>query len=257
MGDADDAARREALEQINAFEPRVVAAAGASATSILLEAMPETPIVFFMVPNALDAAFVSADKTVGRCVGGVSSDPSPADQIEWVRKTQPSCRRIAIPHSDRCGRTAQALAEAAQRASLGAVQMVGEKDKFPALLEALNDSNCDGVLMIPDGQLYNAPNVQQLLLWGVRNKRPIWTFSENIVKAGAFSGQSCDADAVARAAADMVAKVIAADTPPKLGVEYAATPARSVNVRTGEMIGVPLTGAVADVVRFGEQERAP
>jgi len=55
----------------------------------------------------------------------------------------------------------------------------------------LNKADYDSVLMVPDVQVFNAASVKRLLLWGVRQKTPVWGFSENVIKAGALAGQYC------------------------------------------------------------------
>jgi len=255
LPDGDDAARRAVLDRVESFKPSLVATAGTAVTTTVTGALPEIPTLFFMVPNAPDVSPAGDGAAPGACLGGVSSDPSPAHQMDWIRRSGPNCQRIAILHSDRCLKTVQALEDAAQHADLTIVRVAAAKDRFRDGLDSLAKSGCDGVLMIPDAQVYNAPNVQQLLLWGIRNKKPVWAFSENVVKAGAFAGQHADAANVGRTAATLIEQVARSPRPAYVGVRYADAPSRSVNMRTAEIIGAD-AGALqtdAQITPLGEQ----
>ena len=133
------------------------------------------------------------------------------------------------------------------------------RDEFPAAIEALNNSQYNGVLMIPDAQVYNSPNVERLLLWGVRNKKAVWTFSENVVAAGALAGLYCDPAKVGVQAAELIRNIVRHDEIAASGLHYPHSLGEAirgaVNVHTAEMIGAPLDERiVADgVTRVGGQ----
>ena len=95
----DREARREAFQRLRELKPDVIAASGGSMTQGVLEAVPNVPVVFYMVPNALDAPFLRANTPHRDRLAGVTSDVAPTGQIAWIQRTHPSCMRVAVLHS--------------------------------------------------------------------------------------------------------------------------------------------------------------
>jgi ABC-type uncharacterized transport system substrate-binding protein len=170
-------------------------------------------------------------------VAGVTSDIDPVVQAEWVALTRPGTNRLAVLYSARTRRTAEAIRRAGSARRLEVQLISADRDAFPQAIDALNRSDCDGVLMIPDAGVYNSPNVQRLLLWGARRNTPIWAFSANVLKAGAYSGLYCDSRSVGLQAARIVRQVAQGTPPDRIGVEYPRAIERAINLHTAEMIG--------------------
>lgn len=234
----DLASQPETLARIKSLRPGVVATAGVDLTRSALDALPGVPIIYFLVPNVLDAPFASHE--LARPVCGVTSDVDPAEQIRWVAHATPKPRRIALLHSVRTTRTAQSLVQAGRAAGIDIVRVSAAQDAFPQAIDALDQAGVDGALMIPDAGVYNATNVQRLLLWGVRNRKPVWTFSANVVRAGAFAGLYCDSTKVGQQVASLVRRVLADSKPPTSAVQYPEWVGRALNVHTAEKIGMTL-----------------
>lgn len=256
LATGDAAAQQQAVERLLKYKPTLVATGGAGATVRALEAVPEVPVVFFLVPNALDAPFMASGSATAKRLAGVTSDIDPNQQIDWILKTYPKARRVAVLCSERSQRTGASLQKAGRKRGLEITPIRATRDEFPRAIEALNGNGCDGVLMIPDAKVYSSPSVQRLLLWGIRNKKPVWAFSDKVVKAGAFAGLYCDSRAVGNQAAVLVREIIGGKQPATIGLRYRNRFGRAVNVRTAEMIGASPGKNILDpgVVRFGERE---
>jgi ABC-type uncharacterized transport system substrate-binding protein len=254
VSDDDPAALHQALERLRNNPPRIILASGAGVTEEILARIPDIPVVFMMTPNALDCPFLDPSSPRLQRVAGASSDPSPETLLAWIRKTSPRSGKLALLSSDRSRRTAELLSAAAQTAGITLTPVSARRDQFPAAIDALNAGDYEGVLMIPDSQVYNAPNVERLLLWGLREKRPVWAFSDKVVKAGALAAASCDPAAVGRKSADVADRILKGAAPRDIGVQYADKTEYAVNVRTAEMIGVTLGKDVPTppVARYGE-----
>jgi len=249
----DEPARKEALKRLAEAKPVVIATSGANATSIVLEAVPNTPVVFFMVHNALDAAFMANGNPNRARVAGVAADVSPKDWIDWIVRLDPYGKRIGVLRSPRTRRTVEALEQAARHRGVILSVVDVEENGFLKAIDALNNKDPSSILMTLDPKVYNAATVEHLLVWGIREKKPVWAFSASIVKAGAFAGLYPQAKAVGRQAAELVQKVIEGTAPNKLGVQYPRQVTKAVNDRTAEMIGVTLSSKATDerTVRFG------
>ena len=251
----DQPGRERALRQLASAEPSVIATTGADVTSFVLEKVPKTPVVFFMVPNARDASFVTDGNPHRNRVAGVTTDVSPEDQIDWIARLRPATRNLAILHSSRTQRTVEAFRAAGRKRGITITTIEADKNEFPKAIEALNTKGCNGVLMIPDARIYNAATIKRLLLWGIRQKKPVWTFSASIVRAGAFAGQYADSQAIGRQAAELIQNEINGTRPSDLGLQYPRHVGRAVNERSAEMIDIVLNDAVIGVetMRFGVQ----
>lgn len=236
----DEAAEERAMQQLADFRPTVIMAGGTMATIRALAAVPDVPVIFFMVPNARDAPFLDQRSPHRRRVTGVSSDVDPTEQVRWIMQTHGSVRSVAVLCGSRTERTVAALKDAGAKRGLRIHAVRAKRDAFPKAIEALANTDCDGVLMIPDSDVYDPDTVKRLLLWGVRHKKPIWTFTPNVVKAGAFAGIQASLDSVAAKAAEIAQQVIARKHPEQISLQYADHVNCSVNTHVAEMIGVSL-----------------
>lgn len=244
----------ESLKPLVDARPAVIVTVGIKATSLVLEAVPQTPVVFCMVPNAIDASFMARGNPHLTRIRGVTTEVLPAEQIGWISRLSPRVRHLGILSSDRSKRTVQAIVEAADKHGRIKVTVIqAKKDAFPAAIDALNGKKCDGVLMIADASVYNAANVKRLLLWGLRQKHPVWTFSGNLVKAGAFAGLHIDEVLIGRQIADVVQEVVKGKKPPAGRLYFPRQLDSAVNERTAEMIGVSISRRDLETVtdRFG------
>ena len=249
----DEPAEEQALRELVAARPTVVAAGGTKATSLALERLPETPVVFFLVPNALDAPFMAPDSPDRQRVTGVTTDLAPDGQLDWLATLCPRVKTIGILTSPRSRKTALTIKAAETTRGLTVVPIETNKGEFMRAIEALNASGCDAALMIPDAQVYNSLSVQRLLLWGIRQKKPVSAFSANVVKAGALTGRYGDNRVIGRQTAGLVVQVLEGADVSLLGLQYPDHVNHAVSERTAELIGIQLEPRHQgpDTIRFG------
>lgn len=244
-----------ALRKLEKLEPAVVVTGGRVATEWALHSLPDALVVYFMVPNIRDALFLKKAARQGRFITGVSVDVSPKSQVAWVSRVAPSARKIAILHSARTRRTAEALEAAATARGLRFETITAHRSSFPDAIRLLNAGRVDGVVMIPDAQVYNSATVQRLLIWGVRHRKTIWAFSSNVVRAGAAAGQYVDPRAVGRQASQLVLEMLATGRASEATWHYAANVKHAVNTRTIALIGLDLdVDRLGAVQKFGEEK---
>lgn len=251
----DESARKKALERLAEAQAAVIATSGATATSLALKAVPDTPVVFFMVHNALDAGFMAEDSPDRARVTGVAADISPKEWIDWIVQLDASGRNIGVLRSPRTGRTIAALEQAARERGVTISAVDVEGNEFFKAIDALREKRSSSVLMTLDPTVFNGATVEELLVWGIRQKKPIWAFSASTVKAGALAGQYADGQAVGQQAAELIQIVIDGASPSELGLQYPRGVTKAVNERTARMIGVELNDDVIDAkaIRFGEK----
>ena len=248
----DDGARLELVQQLRSFNPNAIAAGGAVATQYIHQALPDIPLTYFMVPNPLDLKIDSARNIK---IAGTSSDVAPPEQCEWIKKTAPKVRRVAILYSDRTKATVDSYVRAGRSIGLNFVSISTSRDDFMQSIDALTAANVDGVLMLPDAAVYSAQTVQRLLVWGIREKKPIWTFSPKLVEAGAYASMHPDVSAVGTTTAQRVVKQ-ARGEPVNSKFDYAPKVNFAINMRTAELIGTAdgASQLTKNVARFGEEK---
>ena len=252
-GSADEI-RAQVTTQLTEADPDVIAAAGVAATTLALSTRPDTPVVSLMVPNLLDAPFAGERSPTDRLVA-IAADVDPEERCAWIRRVLPHARRLVVLHSPHTRQTVAALVKAGPAHDLEIVPLEAQHDHFPEAIDTLNETPCDGVVMIPDARVYNAPNVKRLLLWGIRQQRAVIAFSSAVVEAGALAGQYVDSAEVGALAARHVQSLLQGAPPTPAGLHYPKPVHRAVNLRTAEMIGLALEPAdlPADTVRFGAE----
>jgi ABC-type uncharacterized transport system substrate-binding protein len=227
----DEGDSAKVVAQLRNAQPRLIATAGGTATVLVLDHVPGVPtatvlvldhvpgvpVVPFMVPNLLDASFAVPDSRFHSRVAAVAADVSPVDRIKRIRQLHPGCRKLGVLYSPRTTRTIEAITTAAASFGMVVVPIQADASQFPEAIAALNQEACDAALMIPDARVYNAANVQRLLLWGLRQKKPVWAFSASVVKAGAAGGQYVEPEAVGREAARLVQRILRGQAPNTFG----------------------------------------
>lgn len=207
-----------------------------------------------MISNVFDALAATTNEYKQR-VAGVTTDMNPADQLKWLRRLNPSIQHICVPHSDRSIRTAQSIKTAGAELGLTVSLIETDKDDFARTVDDLTSRKCDAVLMIADAEIYNTVSIKRLLIWGIRQKRPVWAFSENFVKAGALGCLSTEPEAIGRQIALVVLHIVKGTKPAKIGIVYPNQVKVSYNERTAKLIDLsPPSGALEGVNIFGREE---
>jgi ABC-type uncharacterized transport system substrate-binding protein len=247
------ASSQEIRKRLEAAKPTVIVAVGTEATYFALGAVAKVPVVFCMVPNALDAAFLAEGSRHKSRVAGVATDVSPKEQIAWAQKLDEEVKNIGVLYSARTRRTMEALRAAGQDSGITITPIETNKIDFLKAIELLTSNRCDGAIMLPDSDVYNTPTVQRLLLWGLRARKPVWAFSSKIVKAGAFAGWQPKDEAIVSQTIDIVDKIMSGSDVASIGVKYPTKITCSINERSTELIGVSVPDEVLNKVeeRFG------
>ncbi len=251
----DTAAQRQALDALAAAKPDVIATGGTKATLLALQHVADVPVIFFIVPNALDASFMSVDGPHRDRVAGITTDIAPDEQIRWLTSLCPGIQNVGILSSARSLKTASRIRNAGDKVGI-AVQLIdANRDEFPPAIEALKRHKCDAALMIPDAQVYNSLTVQRLLLWGISQKKPISAFSSHVVTAGALTGIYCDNHAIGQQTAELIDRVLRGENVEAIGLQYPRRVIRAVNERTAELIDITLDERTLgpDTARLGNR----
>lgn len=231
---------KEAADKLASSDPKIVVSVGLTATAAALPAGPSKKIVFCMVANAADLPFfASAISSDASHILGVDANISPEENIEWIGKFEPKRKRLGILCSDRSKKTAQRLVEAARKDGVKAFTINARSDDFGKAIEQLSSKRCDGLVMIPDSRVYTVPSIRRVLLWSLRQNKPVWTFSAGIVKAGALSGKYSDAKHTAKVVVQLVSELESGGRPAP-GLQHAPGINAAINERTAGKLEITL-----------------
>ncbi len=249
----DKEGRTKAIQALAETKATVIVTSGANATMMALSAVAETPVVFFMVHNALDADFLSTKSPHRERVAGVTADVSPKDWLDWIGRLDPEASRLSILRSPRTLRTIGAIESEARTRGIKCAIVDVEGEEFLPAVEKLGKAGPGGVLMTLDPTVYKSATVEHLLVWGIRTKTPVWAVSAGIVKAGAFAGLFPDGEAVGQLTAATVQEVLDGKPPARIGVRYPRQLTRAVNDRTAKLIKKTISAKAVDkaTLRFG------
>ncbi len=257
---AEDEDLTTILEQIfkplRDAQPTIVLGLGETATVATVRIFTKIPVMFCMVPNGPDLLARVRGESRTSSVSGITSDIAPAEQFAWMARIHPQGRRVGVLFSERTRQTVEIFKSAALAKGIALSPIEASKDKFPDALEALTREQCDSVLMIADAQIYNATNVRELLLWGLRNRKPIWAFSANIVKAGALGAMYCQPEQIAQEIMDWSKQIIGKKKGPDHPLKYPLHSHTAVNLRTAGMLGLEIPKDILSQVetRYGEEK---
>lgn len=245
----------ELLKRVEGNKPTVMITIGEQATWAALENTKGIPVVYSMVTNAAD--FPVTDKThpYYSRVAGVTMDVLPKTQLQWIAKVQPQARILGVLCSPRSKRTAEAIRRAGGEIGLKVVSIETSKDEFAKAIEELARGDCDALLMIADAQVYTKDTVKPALLWGLRQNKAVWAFSENFVKSGALGGLYTSYESVGQQTARVAMRVMSGEAPSKIGLEYPELIQKAINERTASMIGLTIPGSILNeaTVRHGKE----
>jgi ABC-type uncharacterized transport system substrate-binding protein len=241
-----------AIARLKELKPRIVVSVGTAATTLARQSLEATPIVYCMVANVEDREF--ATNPPDPRLHGVTTDVDPAEQMRWVKRLSPAVKTVGVLHSERSKRTVDSLIQAARDQGIRVEKIPATLGEFPAAIHTLDEKDCDAVLMIADANVYDSASVQRLLLWGLRNRKPVWSFSSNIVKAGAFAGLYPDSGSIARQTAALALQLLDKPGERKAERQFPRRVLTAVNERTAEMIRVALDKEALQqvAVRFGQ-----
>ena len=240
--------------RIEGAKPAIILTVGEQATWAALENIKAVPVVYSMVTNASDLPIADKDNPHYSRVAGVTTDILPKTQLQWIAKVQPQARSLGVLFSPRSKRTAETIRLAGDGVGISVVLIETSKDDFAKGIEELTRKGCDGLLMIADAQVYNKDTVKPALLWGLRQKKAVWAFSENFVKSGALGGLYTSYEAVGLQTARVAIRIIGGEAASKVGLQYPEQVQKALNERTASMIDLNLPASVLnEVTRYGKE----
>ncbi|MDO8449043.1 MAG: ABC transporter substrate binding protein [Rhodoferax sp.] len=167
--------------------PKLFVALGSEAANALAKAELRTPVLCTLLPrSSFERALLTNGRKASPQFSALYLDQPLSRQLELIRLALPAARRVGVLWGDESQAQAPALKALAQARGLELAEAtVGSNELlFPGLKRVLEDA--DLLLAVPDHQLYNSSNIQNILLASFRARVPLVAFSPAYVRAGAL-----------------------------------------------------------------------
>lgn len=212
LTDADPGALRD---RIAALRPDAVVAMGLRAALFAREHFPRTPLVYCMVPNP------ERHDLGGVWVTGVLAEIPVATELAMLRTTAPDVRRVAVFYGQATGTAfARKAREAAKELGVELVEVpIADLSELAGRArEAVK--HADALWMPADPTIAAAEPFKFLLDLSLETQKPLFAFSDALVRAGALAAVIPDYAAAGDRAAEAVRRIQAGeragDIPPAI-----------------------------------------
>lgn len=230
------------VREIRRRNPDLILALGADAL-VKVKKIGTIPIIFCMVLNP-DPLLGNEDN-----ITGISMNVSPEKQLAALRKNLPGLKKIgAVYNPVKMGSFLEKARSVAQKMGIQLVTAKAEQAKdFPRALENL-PRDLDAYWMLPDSTVTYPEAVEATILYSIRTKIPVFTFSDKYLRLGAFMALDLNTFELGKQAGEIAKKIrsgMAAKNIPRAFAEQ-ATP--TVNQAVAAKFGIPLNGTVLNKV---------
>ncbi len=220
----------------------VIAVTGAVTARAAKKAVPDIPIIFFVVVDPVaDNVVPSLERPGGNLTGVTSFDPQQArKQLELLKEAIPGLRRVALLGDQGVSEALMKASEEQARA-LGLqtqrFRVAGPSPDLEGVFAAIRQEHADALLILEEPVLgVHANKIAEL---AARDRLPTM-FAPSRVAAGGLIDYGTSQVAAIRRMAGYVDKVLKGAKPGELSVETVTRYELIVNLKTAREIGVTI-----------------
>lgn len=236
----------DAAKAVRDERPDVIIAVGSEALNRIRK-IKDTPIVYIMIFDPQNSL------TAGANITGIGMQVSPERQIAFIQEVLPRLKHLGTLYNPaRTGSLFRRTQTAAR--SLGIDLMAREIHSprdVPSLVEGMR-GNIEAFLMLPDTTVVTPETVEYLLLFSLKNRIPIITFSDKYVEMGALMAVDVDPYDLGRQAGEMVRKILGGISPANIPHGEPRSASMTINSTIARKLGLSLNEATlgrAKVIR--------
>jgi putative ABC transport system substrate-binding protein len=235
----EDTGAARLADRVGALRPDALVAMGLRATLYARDHFPRTPIVFCVVqdPERSDLG--------GAWITGVSTAIPQEVELASLRTAAPDVRRVAVFYGRATGADFARGARAAARAAgfeLIEVPLANLSELAGRAREAV--AHADALWMPADPTVAASEPFRFLLKLSLEQRKPLFVFSDALVKAGALAAVVPDYGAAGAQAAEAVRRIQAGERAGDIPVAAARRTRLVVNEATARALGRELPLAV-------------
>lgn len=172
---------KQIISQILDRQPNAVLAIGARSAKLVSEAITDIPAVYCLVFNPFELGLKGNNLT------GVGMIASPESQFQTFLQVLPSLKRLGVLYDP--GKSLELIEQGRKSATKVGIALVerqifSPKDVASALKGII--LNIDALWLLPDTTVVNKEVFSYFLKVTLENRRPIFAFSDGLVKSGSL-----------------------------------------------------------------------
>ena len=218
-------------------KPKAILALGARAAKLAREEVTDVPVIYCLVFNPFELGLEAAN------ISGVAMISSPDSQFESFKAVLPSLKRLGILYDpSKSSRWVEGARRAAPRYGIELVErrITSAEGVSQALKEII--SNIDALWLLPDTTVVSKEIFSYLLNVTLDKQRPIFAFSEGLVKSGALLALSPDYRETGAKAGELINSILGGEASHSNLVYPAGK--LYINSKTAEAVGIKIPGTV-------------
>jgi putative tryptophan/tyrosine transport system substrate-binding protein len=223
--------------EIRRRSPDLILALGADALSKVRK-IDNIPIIYCMVLNP--SPLVGNEDNIT----GISMNVAPEKQLTFLHKVLPDLKKIGIVYNPgKSGAFLEKARAAAQKTDIRLVSIKVEQAKdFPRALESL-PRDIDAYWMLPDSIVTTPEAVEALILFSIRTKIPVFTFSDKYLRLGAFMSLELNTFDLGKQAGEMAKKIRSGTAAKDIPRAFADQATININHAVAAKLGISLNGS--------------
>jgi ABC-type uncharacterized transport system substrate-binding protein len=167
--------------------PKLFVTLGTDAANVFAKGTPTAPVLCALLPrHSFEQALLKSGQKSSSLLSALYLDQPLARQLDLIHLALPKALRIGVLWGPESQVQAESLNAQAKARGLELVEanVATGQVLFHGLKRVLEDA--DVLLAVPDPQVYNSHNIQNILLTSFRAKVPLVAFSPAYVRAGAL-----------------------------------------------------------------------
>ncbi len=232
------------LEEIRRRKPDLILAIGMDAL-LKVRKIKEIPILYVMVlhPGTVLRGEIN--------ISGVSMVLPPEKQLSLLHRCLPCVKKIGLVYCPKnTGHLVARACHAAAKMGISLKTLGTERpEDFPDLLKSLKGS-VDAYWMLPDSTVITPETVEYLLLFSMRNRLPIITFSDKYLKMGALMSLEVNSFKMGKQAGEMAGRILSGTSISDIKALEATDANPTLNFVIAEKMGITYRYEAVDNLGF-------
>ena len=229
-------------ERMDELTSDLLLTVGTPASRFAKTHVKEIPVIFAMVHSPVKNGLVDSYQNPGSNMTGVCLDVPLEVQMQTLLNLIPKAQKIGVVYDQ--NNTSEVVQELDRVLSRINVELVAAPVKssndIPDAFKSLI-GRVDAFWAPMDKSVYNPKSSEFILFFTLRNKTPIFAFSDNYVMAGALAANMADFSQQGRTAADIAEKIlIGGEKATKIPVVQADEPLLFLNERVARLMNLDI-----------------
>ncbi len=228
------------MAAVKKTNPALILALGTEAGKVAAVQSEDLPVLFAMVANPVDSGILPRRPYPTQTVAGATTDVSPREQFEALRRVLPDANRIAVIYCPQYTEATVTAAETQAKAmGIELVRLPVEPFRVDPAIEQLEKARVDALWTVTDPGVMVPATARRILTATLKAKIPVIGFSPAMVRAGALLGLGIEPRCVGEQAGDVALAILrGGKTPADFNLIYPDKTTIYVNLSVAARIGI-------------------